>query len=106
MLHSLPSMKKLAALIVIAATPLMARAVTFRGIVDDQIVPFIDNGVIPLLYALGFIFFLIGMVRFFFSASEEAREKGKQHAFWGLIGLVVLFGIWGFVKLFLSILGV
>lgn len=99
-------MKKLAALILIAATPLMARAVTFRGIVEDEIVPFINDGVIPLLYALAFIFFLIGMVRFFFSASEEKREQGKQHAFWGIIGLVVLFGVWGFVKLFLSILGV
>ncbi|MBU0749938.1 pilin [Patescibacteria group bacterium] len=99
-------MKVIAALVLIAATPLIVRAVTFREIVDSTIVPFVDTAVLPLMYALAFLFFMIGMVRFFFSSSEEAREQGKQHAFWGVIGLVVLFGVWGFVRLLLSTLGV
>lgn len=102
---ALDSMKKLATLVLIAATPLIARAVTFRQIVDGSIVPFIDKGVIPLLYALAFLFFIYGIFRFFFSASEEAREAGKKHAFWGVIGLVVLFGVWGIIKLMLSVIG-
>jgi len=99
-------MKVVAALVLIAATPLIVRAVTFREIVDSTIVPFVDNAVLPLMYALAFLFFMIGMVRFFFSSSEESREQGKLHAFWGVIGLVVLFGVWGFVRLLLSTLGV
>lgn len=84
--------------------PLSVSAATFKELVDDQIVPFVDT-LISLFYALAFIFFLIGVVRFFMSPSEEAREKGKKFAFWGIIGFVVLFSVWGFVRLLLSLIG-
>lgn len=84
--------------------PLSVSAATFKEIVDDQIVPFFD-ALINLFYALAFIFFLIGIVRFFMSPSEEARTKGKQFAFWGIIGFVVLFSVWGLVRLLLSLIG-
>lgn len=75
---------------------------TFKTAVDS-LVKFVDTSVIPLLFALGFIFFLIGLVRFFFlSPSEENREKGRQFALWGLVGFVVLFSIWGIVNLLVS----
>ena len=50
-------------------------------------------------------FFLINIVRYFFlSPSDEGREKGKKALFWGLIGLVVLFCVWGVVTLLLATL--
>ena len=72
-------------------------------------VPVIHLGSLPIhgfgiLVALGFIFFLIGMVRFFFSESEENREKGRQFALWGIIALVVLFSVWGIVNILVSTL--
>jgi hypothetical protein len=76
---------------------------TFKSAVDG-LVTFVDTSVIPLLFALGFIFFLIGMVRFFFSASEESHEKGRQFALWGIIAFVVLFSLWGIVNIFVSAL--
>jgi len=76
---------------------------TFKDVVD-KLVSFVDASVIPLLISLGFIFFLIGMVRFFFSESEENREKGRQFAIWGIIGLVVLFSLWGIVNILVSTL--
>ena len=84
--------------------PLSASAATFKELVDDQIVPFVDT-LINLFYALAFIFFLIGIVRFFMSPSEEARAKGKQFTLWGIIGFVVLFSVWGIVRLLLSLIG-
>lgn len=69
-----------------------------------SIVGLVDGTVIPLLYTLAFIFFLVGMVRFFFMGGEEGRAKGKQFMLWGIIGLAVLFSVWGFVRLFLTIL--
>ena len=65
---------------------------TFADIVNKQIVP-LGDAVVGLLYAVAFILFLIGMVRFFFMEGEEGRAKGKQLAFWGIIGLVVLFAV-------------
>ena len=70
----------------------------------EKIVGLVDSAVIPLLYALAFLMFLIGMVRLFFMGGEEARQKGKQFMLWGIIGFVVLFSVWGIVRLFLGIL--
>ncbi len=76
---------------------------TFAQLVEKLVV-LIDSAVIPLLYALAFIFFLIGMVRFFYLGGEEQRQKGKQFMLWSIIGMVVLFSVWGIVRLLLSVL--
>jgi heme/copper-type cytochrome/quinol oxidase subunit 4 len=70
----------------------------------NSIVGLVNSAVLPLMYALAFIFFLIGMVRFFFMGGEEARQKGRQFMLWGIIGFVVLFGVWGIVRLLLMTL--
>lgn len=77
---------------------------TFDQLVNARLVPFVDFAVIPLLYTLAFLFFLIGVVRFFFSGSEEGRKKGKGFMIWGLVALVVLFSVWGMVRVLLSVL--
>lgn len=75
---------------------------TFKTLVEGTIVPIFDQGIIPLLYAIAFIAFLIGIVRYFFFGGEEAREKGKQLIVWGLVGFFVIFSVWGIVRLLLS----
>lgn len=75
---------------------------TFADIVNDRIVPFVDGAVIPLLYVLAFLFFVIGVARYFFTGGEENRQKGKAFVLWGLIGMVAIFGVWGVVHLLLS----
>lgn len=75
---------------------------TFADIVNQGIVPFVDGIVIPMLYAFAFLFFLFGIFKFFFTGGEENREKGKQFAIWGIIGLVVLFSVWSMVRLLLT----
>lgn len=73
----------------------------------DSIVTLVNTSVIPLIYALALVVFLIGMVRFFFiEQGEEGREKGKQFMFWGIIGFVVMFSVWGIVNLLLATFGV
>ncbi len=76
---------------------------TFAQLVTS-LVRLVDVAVMPLLYALAFILFLIGMVRFFFMGGEEARQKGRAFMLWGIIGFVVLFSVWGIVRLFLEVL--
>lgn len=77
---------------------------TFAQLVNGTIVPIVDRGIIPLLYALAFLFFLIGVARFFFSEDEESRTKGRQFALWGIIAFAVLFSVWGLVRLLLSVI--
>jgi len=75
---------------------------TFKQLVDSVLVPFIDGALIPLFYAIAFIMFLIGIVRFFFMEGDEGREKGKQQILWGIIGFAVITSLWGIVKLLLA----
>jgi hypothetical protein len=90
--------------LIAAAAPIAAEAKSFKEIVDGSIVPFGDT-IIALLYAIAFLVFLIGMVRLFFSSNPESREKGKYFAIYGIIGLVVLFAVWGLVRALLGIVG-
>jgi heme/copper-type cytochrome/quinol oxidase subunit 4 len=78
---------------------------SFEQIVTN-IVQIVNKGLIPLLYALAFVYLLIGLVRYFFigGGSDEDREKGKQMLMYGLIGIFVIFSVWGLVNLFLSTL--
>ena len=64
--------------------------------------------VAPIISALAFATFIWGMVNYFFlhGGDETKREEGRKFALWGLIGLVVLFSVWGFVNILLSTLGI
>lgn len=77
---------------------------TFRGLVDG-IVGFVNTAVLPLLYALALLFFLVGMTRFFFLGGAENREQGKSFMIWGIIGLFVMFSVWGIVNMVLATFG-
>jgi len=50
----------------------------------------------------------LGVVNYFFFSkdNETKRTEGRQFIFWGILGMVVLFSVWGFVNLLLSTLGI
>lgn len=97
--------KTFLALVVVALAPVAAHAASFKDLTDD-IVEFVNASIIPLFYTLAFLLFIIGMVRFFFLGGEEGREKGRQFMLWGIIGFVVMFSVWGIVRLLLTTFGV
>lgn len=72
-----------------------------------NILRFIDTVLVPLIFAVAFIAFLIGVVRYFIANQDdsEAREKGRTFVFWGVIGFVVMFALWGIVNLLIFSLG-
>lgn len=98
-------MKRLLPLTLLAI-PFSAHAQASLKSFTASIVTFVNTSVVPLLYAIAFLVFLIGMVRFFFIEGEEARAKGKQLMIWGIIGFVVMFSVWGIVNLLLATIGV
>jgi len=57
------------------------------------------NKVVPILIVLGVVFFVWGVVTYVISSDEEAKKKGRNRMIWGLIGLVVIVGMWGLVKI-------
>ncbi len=65
------------------------------------------NPVIGLLFAVALVYFIYGVVVFIANADNEtAREKGKQHILYSIIGLVVMAGVWGILQLIVNTLGV
>lgn len=85
--------------------PLLTHAASFKDLTED-IVDFVNVSIIPLFYTLAFLLFIIGMVRFFFLGGEEGRQKGRQFMLWGIIGFVVMFSVWGIVRILLTTFGV
>jgi hypothetical protein len=67
----------------------------------------INNVAIPVIFALAFGAFVWGVVNYFFlnGGNETKREEGRAFIFWGVIGMAVLFSVWGFVNILLSTLG-
>ena len=68
---------------------------------------FIYSSVIPLVVALAVAMFIWGVVQYVINSDEEAKkEKGKQFMIWGIIGLAVMVGVWGLVKILGSTFGI
>ncbi len=73
----------------------------------DIVINLILNSVIPVLFALAIVVFLWGGVKFISSAGDEkARGTGKKMLFYGIIGIAMMVGFWGIVKILTGTLGV
>ena len=80
----------------------------FIGNSSTGIIGVFNTVVIPLIFVLAFAAFIWGVVSYFFihESEETKREEGRQFIFWGVLGMVVLFSVWGFVNIMLSTLGI
>lgn len=57
------------------------------------------NATVPVLVALGLVYFVWGVVRYVIGDEEEAKKKGKDIMIFGIIGLAVIIGMWGLVNI-------
>ncbi|HYD93376.1 MAG TPA: hypothetical protein VEB18_02895 [Candidatus Paceibacterota bacterium] len=64
------------------------------------------NGiVVPLIFLVAFVIFIVGVAQFFFSHNEETRKKGRNFALSGVIGFFLMIAIWGIVQLIVNTFG-
>lgn len=69
----------------------------------SKVVIEIINPIILLLSAAAFVVFLWGVFEFVAHAEDEGkRAEGKSAIFWGLIGLVIIFGAYGIINVALG----
>ncbi len=85
--------------------------VTFKDFIGSGttgIVGLLSTVVVPTIFAFAFAVFVWGVVNYFFlhGGDEAKRAEGKQFVLWGILGMVVLFSVWGFVNIMLSTLGI
>ena len=57
------------------------------------------GAVIPVLIALGVVYFVWGVITYMVGSDEEAKKKGRDRVIFGLIGLAVIISMWGLVKI-------
>lgn len=71
------------------------------------VIGFLNTVVVPVIFAFAFAAFVWGVVNYFFiKGDEKSRADGRQFILWGILGMVMLFSVWGFVNILLSTLGI
>ncbi len=66
----------------------------------------IVNPAILFLFALALVYFLYGMVMFIKNADDEkARNEGKQNMIWGIVGLFIMVGVYGILRIIIGTVG-
>lgn len=69
---------------------------TFADLVGSILGVF--NIILPVLAALGVVFFMYGVVRYVYNRDPKA---GKE-ILWSIVALFVLFSVWGILRLMMS----
>jgi|SRR3989344_2121440 len=65
----------------------------------------IFGAVIPVLIALGVIYFIWGVITYVIASDEEAKKAGRDRMIYGIIGLAVIVAVWGLVKILTNTFG-
>ena len=80
-----------------------AEATTLIENMNEQIIA----PIILLLFVLSLAMFFWGLVDFIRDAgNEEARQTGRAHMLWGIIGIFIMAGAWGIIIILLNTFGI
>jgi Ca2+/Na+ antiporter len=81
---------------------------TLIGSGSSGLVGIINTVIVPIIFACAFVVLVWGVVSYFFihGSDEAKRAEGRKFILWGIIGMVILLSVWGFVNLVLSTLGI
>ena len=76
------------------------------GDIIKYVVCFLEQSIVPFLFALAIGVFIYGMIKFIGTQDSGEREQGKQFMLWGVIALAVMFSVWGLVSILGNTFGV
>jgi hypothetical protein len=67
----------------------------------DNIVKFMNNTLVPLIFAVAFLVFLWGMFKTFIlgGSDSDKQAEGKQLMVYAIAGFVIMVSLWGIVNL-------
>ena len=77
------------------------------------IVPFLEkvnalvlNPLLLLVFALSFLYFAYGVVKFLMlDAADKSREEARNAILWGLVGMLIMFSVYGIIAFLLQSFG-
>ena len=90
-----------------ALTPMLALAqgeMTELQMFISNIATFMNETLVPLIFALAFLVFLWGMFKtFILGGSDEGKQaEGKQIIMYAIVGFVIMISFWGIVNLLVA----
>lgn len=87
--------------------PVLAEAASSVQKAVPSILKFFNTSVIPFLIGIGFIFFVINVVRYFIigGTTDDGKKKAKNLAIYSVAALVSLTIFWGLVNVIANSLG-
>ncbi|MEK7630677.1 MAG: hypothetical protein AAB417_01430 [Patescibacteria group bacterium] len=75
--------------------------------IQDIVGTVVDNIINPLFilaFGLATLLFMWGVIQAMMSPDDtEARQNGKQHIIWGIVGAAIMLGTGGIIRLLMSI---
>lgn len=67
----------------------------------------IINPAIEFAFIVALTVFLFGVMEYIRGASnEEKRQKGRSHMLWGVVGFLIMFGVFGIINILLGTFGI
>ncbi len=78
------------------------------------IVPFLHrlsdliiNPILMLAFGIAFMYFLYSVVKFLrIDAADKSREEAKYAILWSLVGMLVMFSVYGLIRFVLATFGI
>ncbi len=76
----------------------MQAVANFVAAVNQEII----NPLIGVIFTAALVLFLYGAMRLVFGAgNDSARDEGKQHMLWGLVGMVIMVSVFAIIRVML-----
>ena len=75
----------------------------------NQVNKVILNPIILLLFALSFLYFVYGIVIFLSKESDgkgNERAEAKNSIMWGIVGMVIMFSVYGIINFVITTFGI
>lgn len=72
------------------------------GSLLDKIVTFIIDPLILLIFSVGFLLFVWGMVVYMYNLADkegDKRKEGQKHMIYGLIGMFIMVAVGGIIRM-------
>ncbi len=78
-------------------------AIDFVGKINRIII----NPILFFIFALATVYFIVGVIKFF-TVDEAGQDytDAKQHMLWGLVGMLIIIGVFGIIQIILGTLGI
>lgn len=73
----------------------------------NKIISVILQPIVILMFVVALVVFFWGIVQFISTSNtDDGREKGKRNILWGVVGMFIMFSVYGIIHIILQTFGI